>query len=224
MEKERINVTNQIIEYLRRNIEAGEWKKGEKIPSENQLTRELGVSRASVRTAIQHLNGIGALESVHGKGTYLINSDVHSWGNFEDVITVRDCRDIAKVLEFRQILEPEACYLAVKQKGPELVPVLEHYLEEMKQSFGSKQQFVQADLKFHEAIVRSSGNPLLEKSMAQVFRETVDYHEKMNDLFGYQEGLKYHSRILQAVKDRDGLMAKEMMYEHMQSGIDRLNL
>ena len=71
MKLERLNVTNQVIAYLKQNIEDGIWKAGEKIPSENQLTKELGISRASVRTAIQHLAGIGVLESVHGKGTYV---------------------------------------------------------------------------------------------------------------------------------------------------------
>ena len=43
------NITQQVIEYIKDNIESGNWKVGEKIPSENELTAFLGVSRSSVR-------------------------------------------------------------------------------------------------------------------------------------------------------------------------------
>lgn len=218
----RTNITNQIIEYLVQNIEKGAWTEGEKIPSENWLTKELGVSRASVRTAIQHLTGIGVLESIHGKGTYLINGDVKNWNREEDVITLKDCQDIAKVLEFRQILEPEAVFLAVRRGDERLVPELERYLREMKKNMGNKSSFVRADMKFHEAICQASDNPLLFKSLSRVFRETRRYHEKMNDIFGYMEGINYHSQILQAIRIRDDVLAKELMYEHLQNGIEHL--
>lgn len=222
MKTERVNVTNQIIEYLIGNIEKGVWQEGEKIPSENQLTQELGVSRASVRTAIQHLTGIGVLESIHGKGTYLLKSDVKDWNSIEDTITLKDCQDIAKVLEFRQILEPEACFLAVHRGDEKLVPALEKQLKEMKKNMGNKACFVQADMKFHEIICQAADNPLLLKSLTRVFRETKKYHEKMNDIFGYMEGINYHSQILQAIKSRDDVLAKELMYEHLQNGIEQL--
>ena len=65
---ERVNVTEQVIEYLKTNIQRGVWKPGEKIASENELTNILSVSRASVRHAIQQLIAVGVLESYQGKG------------------------------------------------------------------------------------------------------------------------------------------------------------
>ena len=63
--------------YLKEQIDSGAWKAGEKIPSENTLTKELGVSRASVRDAIRYFAGQGVLESRHGKGTFLLT--VAAW-------------------------------------------------------------------------------------------------------------------------------------------------
>ncbi|HIX58377.1 MAG TPA: FadR family transcriptional regulator [Candidatus Blautia gallistercoris] len=222
MKLERVNVTNQVIAYLKKNIEEGAWKVGEKIPSENQLTKELGVSRASVRTAIQHLTGIGVLESVHGKGTYLLDADAESWQSREDMITAKDCEDIEKVLEFRQIVEPEACYLAVLRSRQELIPILEEHLEEMKRNQGNKRRFVSADMEYHKAICKASGNSLLAKTMTRVFKETVRYHEQMNDIFGYREGIRYHTSLLAAIRANDAVLAKELMYEHLQNGKDQL--
>ncbi len=219
---ERINVTNKIIEYLKHGIESGNWQEGEKIPSENQLTKELGVSRASVRTAIQYLTGIGALESVHGKGTYLLNAKAAISGSSTDAITAKDCQDIAKVLEFRRMIEPQACYLAVELGDERLVKQLEKWLGEMKKQMGNKSSFVHADMKFHEAICKASGNPLLVKSMTRVFRETKIYHEKMNVIFGYEEGIRYHTMILDAVRGRDEELARDLMDEHLSNGLRNL--
>lgn len=110
-----VNITDQVIGYLKENIESGEWKVGEKIPSENQMVSELGVSRSSIRTGLQYLIGIGVLKSYQGKGTFLINDQVENWDEAEYKITSEDCMDIYKVLEFRKILEPGACMLAVKR-------------------------------------------------------------------------------------------------------------
>ena len=65
------SVTGKIAHYIRKNIRNGNWTVGEKIPSENQLCEELGVSRVSVRSALQQFIALGILESVHGKGTFV---------------------------------------------------------------------------------------------------------------------------------------------------------
>ena len=149
MRIKKVNVTEQVVEYLKENIEAGNWKVGEKIPSENQMTSTLGVSRSSVRAALQYMIGIGVLESVHGKGTYLINSQVENWEEADNKITSEDCKDIEKVLEFRRILEPDACRLAVERGDSQVVSELEKYLKQMKKYEGERDAFVNADLKFH---------------------------------------------------------------------------
>ena len=52
MKIKTVNITDQVVEYLKENIESGKWNIGEKIPSENQMVMELGVSRSSIRSAL----------------------------------------------------------------------------------------------------------------------------------------------------------------------------
>ena len=97
-----------MVDYLKKNIESGNWTVGEKIPSENQMTEELGVSRSSIRTALQYLIGLGVLESVHGKGTYLINSRVENWDETENKNHIRGLQGILKrYWNSAKILEPD---------------------------------------------------------------------------------------------------------------------
>ena len=128
------NITEQIVNYFKQKIESGEWKVGEKIPSENQLTQMLGVSRASVRSAMNQLIGIGVLESVHGKGTYLLDDQIEDNLGGNSRITAEDCRDVLKVLEFRRIVESEACYMATLYQSDDLIVDLKKCLKTMIES------------------------------------------------------------------------------------------
>lgn len=216
------NITEQIVEYFKENINSGNWVVGEKIPSENQLKETLGVSRASIRTAIQYLVGCGILESRHGKGTFLLDDQIDDRTAGEGKITAEDCKNIEKVLEFRRILESEACYLAAKYATPQLIGELQECLQKMSENEGKREEFVTADIRFHEIISKASRNPLLDKALLKVFEETRKNHSQMNELFGYRDGLYYHTLIMKAIEQGKADEAREVMYEHLQNAINKI--
>lgn len=216
------NITEQIVEYFKENINSGNWIVGEKIPSENQLKETLGVSRASIRTAIQYLVGCGILESQHGKGTFLLDDQIDDRTAGEGKITAEDCKNIEKVLEFRRILESEACYLAAKYATPQLIGELQECLQKMSENEGKREEFVTADIRFHEIISKASRNPLLDKALLKVFEETRKNHSQMNELFGYRDGLYYHTLIMKAIEQGKADEAREVMYEHLQNAINKI--
>ena len=105
---ERVNVTEQVIEYLKTNIQRGVWKPGEKIASENELTNILSVSRASVRHAIQQLIAVGVLESYQGKGTFVKSMPIDFINENFDHLYVN--------AEILQLMEPVNC--RIEFSGP----------------------------------------------------------------------------------------------------------
>ena len=78
--------------------------------------------------------------------------------------------------------------------------------------------------KFHEVISRTSGNPLLEKSLHKVFLESRKNHEQMNEPFGYETGLHYHTEILEAFKNHDAERARDVMEQHLGGSIETLKM
>lgn len=224
MHIEKRNITQQVIEYLKTNIENENWKLGGQIPSENMLAEQLGVSRASIRAAIQQLIAINVLESIHGKGTFVTNNDIYNSSNNTSTITREDCQDISKVLEFRMIVETESCYLAAQNATNEVIENLKKYLMLMIENIGKSKEFVKADILFHEAICIASGNHLLEKSLKEVFKQTAKNHKQINEILGYKDGVYYHTAILKAIEEKDAKSAKKLMRDHLQNTIDRLKL
>lgn len=216
------NVTEQLVAYFIQKIESGEWVVGEKIPSENRLTAELGVSRASVRQAVSQLAGVGVFETVHGKGTFLLDDQVQEAIDNENRITANDCKDVEKVLEFRRIVECEACYIAAQKQTSALLRKLEHYITSMKNNKENTEKFINADIGFHQAICRAAENPLLEKVMNKVFAENRRSQQLTRKAFGYKDGILYHEKILKAMREKNPSAARTAMYEHLQNGIKRI--
>jgi GntR family transcriptional repressor for pyruvate dehydrogenase complex len=220
----KVNITQQVRDYLKENIRNGTWRVGGKIPSENELTAILRVSRLSVRMAIQQLIGVGVLESAHGKGTFVVDNDISGLTRRLSRISQEDCREIQKVLEFREIIEPGTCYYATINATGKSLDRLAKFLADMNANIGNSKEFVQADMRFHEEISKASGNPLLEKSLCEVFRATMRNHELINKIFGFDDGIYYHKLILEAMNNRNAEKAGSFMKKHLQKAVRIMNL
>ncbi len=221
--KVRNHVTEKVINYFIDNIADGNWKVGEKIPSENSLKDTLGVSRSSVRAAIQQFIGLGAMESIKRKGTFLRDDDLtrnklrlHSNSQIDVV-------DALTLLEYRVIIEPEACYRAAQKLTDKNLDNLRRFLEKMRDSIENIKEFVHYDMLFHEEIILSTGNILLIDSFNKVMHQKTSSLEGINETFGFKMGMYYHALILNALETRDADLAKQMMKSHLQKAIDDLH-
>lgn len=223
---EKINrtlVTTQVTDYLRECIVSGKWKLNEKIPSENVLSKELGVSRATLRMAISRFVTLKILKPEQGRGCYLISDAVERLGS--GIAPETSYHDIKAVLEFRLLVEPQGLNWALQQDSKAinlLTTQLEQTLARMKISIGDPELFIHADMDFHKAIAAASGNEVLNDSLCRVFENTGVSHKRMNGLFGFENGLKYHERILNAIKDHDDRRAVRQLERHISVAIDEL--
>lgn len=218
----KASITQQIIEYLKVNIENGTWAVGEKIPSENKLSETLGVSRASVRVAIQQFIALDVLQSIQGKGTFVKTRHIAGVSSNLNAINESNYDDIIQVLEFRRIIESECAYIAAQKASSATINNLKIYLKNMKNSIGQSEEFVKQDMLFHEEICHATGNCLLENCLKEVFQQKTKNHEQMNEAFGYNDGIYYHTLLLDAIETKNFKKARKLMQEHLQQAIDRL--
>ncbi len=209
------NIADQVFEELKKNIETGVWKEGENIPSEIKLTEIYGVSRVSVRNAIQRLVSLGWLETQQGKRTMVKTKQVQDIFN-EDipVFSLKDV-DILKVLEFRKIIEVESAELAAKNATENNIKTLEKYLTEMEKNELDNVVFPMADYNYHVEIARASGNELIQTVVKMLGNTLIRNQNRLNDLLGSTGGLYYHRKIFEAIKSKDPVLARKLMNEHM---------
>ncbi len=222
MSFDRTPIVQQITMYLRDKIESGEWRVGEKISSENTLTQELKVSRHSLRMAIQSLASQGIVESIHGKGTFVLTNQLSLLTSSRNAITSEDFLDVRKVLEFRLAIEPITCFLAAGRIGGDVLAMLDESYHEMQANIGNSEEFVKHDLMFHLEIAKASQNHLLLGALSEVFDKTLRNLELLNVLYGYSDGLYFHKKILKALKEKNAVQARSIMEEHIQKAINSL--
>jgi GntR family transcriptional repressor for pyruvate dehydrogenase complex len=217
----RASVKNQVFEQLRDRIMERAWLPGAKIPSENALAVAFGVSRVSIREALQMLASLGLLETRHGGGTYVREYSGEILFNPLLPMLVLDTFDILHVLEYRKIVERGIVSLVVKRAGNAEIEELEYAFRAMEGHSNDAHAFAQADLGFHLALAKATGNPVVMKVNAVITDILKVSMYGIVGSLGTRDGLYYHRRILDAIKARDGLRAESLMEEHVERTIRR---
>ena len=176
----RISASDQVFETLQSQISSGLWKVGDRLPSEGELAERYGVNRLTVRVALQKLNALGIVETRSGSGTHVIEFDFENYLRMASKFYAQS--DMMKnVTEFRNHMEIECARLACERATEEDLAELERLALEHRRVWMETDgveldvwccRVADADLAFHEQVVRMSHNPLYSYSFA-VAREPI---------------------------------------------------
>lgn len=151
-----VSLAEQVADQLRRRIAEGEFPIGALLPTEHELSRELGVSRNSVREGLRSLVHAGLLGARAGYGTF-----VTATSDLAPALARRLERDrAADVAEVRLVLEREGARLAASRAAPEQIEALTEALA-ARRAAGDGREYAAADLAFHQLLLEASGNLLL---------------------------------------------------------------
>jgi len=221
----RDRIRDQVFEQLKDQVFKGSWQPGSKIPSENELAALLGVSRVSIREGLQKLVTLGVLDTRHGEGTYVkeFSSDIHLNTLFP--LLALDRMNILQVLEYRKFMDTGSVELAVERATEEDLREMEKIYASMVDNAdeaGDIGKFAEADLEFHLAVSKATKNPVFIKVNSIIMDILSVSMEGIVRNLGKSDGLLYHRKILDAIKNRDGEEAKRLMEEHVLITIERL--
>ncbi len=212
-------ITEQVMQYIKDQIAGGVWQLGSRIPSENELSKLLGVSRTSVRAALQRFNVLGILESQHGRGTFVRSDKVYIPSPKAlrlQALTQTDEMTKETFREWRQarnVIEPEIAYYVAESATPELVRKLKRINREQEQLVGQQELFIQKDKEYHMALAEFLGNKLIMQCLESLLsmREMQLF---VNDKFGYMGGIYFHAMITDAISRHNADRARTLMLEH----------
>ena len=212
----RQNVGDFVLEEMKRAISSGEWKPGAKIPSENKLANEMGVSRISVHGAIQKLSSIGVLESRQGEGTFVCDLNGSYYMNAIIPVVMLNKVDVRYMLEFRDILECEGAALAARRGNEREFQELKGNFEKMKKADPFSQECSMLDVEFHFKIAEMTKNPMIIKVMQILKNVILDTMVEISTILKENNALYFHERILHAMENRDEKTASKIMKEHLE--------
>ena len=153
MEEDRYQ---DVCTYVRRLIEQGQLRPGDRLPTERALSQDLGVSRGTVRDGLRLLESMGVLESRQGSGNYLSNhmgqylaQSLHFMLLFGEI-------DYQSINRMRRAIELQSYRIAIQTSTPEQVQGLWRIQEELERTRSAEK-----DEAFHDAIIDLGGDPLM---------------------------------------------------------------
>lgn len=220
-------VSDEIFEQIKNHILSGKLKPGEKLPPERELAINLGVSRPSLREALQKLEAKGFLEQVQGDGTYVKSVTADSFDSFLEEFAKKE-NAIFDLMEIRRILETWAAYVAAERATESEIKQLQEYLNEMKEAKDYGEIGYISDANFHSTISYATHNVLLIHIMNNIYEwiERVSFEVRKNmykDEKSHEELLAQHTAIFNAIKDHKPLSAYNAMNMHMDYIFKELN-
>lgn len=206
-------VADEILDMI---IVKKQFKIGDKLPNETELSALLNVSRTTLREAIKKLVLQDIVEIKRGKGTFVKKDELDNFtlGNL-------NITDLADLLEMRLIIEPMGAYYATKRATDNEIEKIIEYGEIIEQKILNNEDRTDAEQQFHNAIAKASGNSFMEELvpiLSKAINESVilsKQHEKATELT-----LKDHRMIIDFMKDRNAEGAKTAMNLHIIHTID----
>ena len=165
-------ISDTVAGELEKRILEGSLKAGDRLPSERDFAVELGVSRPTLREAIQKLTSKGLLASRHGGGTFVTNQlEAHFSDPWQEMLSGHPTLH-TDLLEFRQMLESQTAYLAAERATNVDIERLDVLYATLESAYESKdlKACIDADVAFHQAIAEAAHNVLMGHMTSSLMR------------------------------------------------------
>ena len=221
MKTERLS--DRIALELDAMIQRGDFKPGERLPAERQLAEQLGVSRPSLREAIQKLASKGILKSRQGGGTFVNRS--LSGDACEELVRRMESKQETwpDVLEIRHALEGTSAYFAALRATDEDREHIRDCYDRMMAAHeaGEAEAEAMADAEFHLAIAEASHNEVLVVIMRSLFRLLqANVQRNLEQLYKlpriFEPLSRQHTNMMNGVLDGDPERARHAAQGHLE--------
>jgi len=204
----RLTYSEQARDVIRGLIFDGTYRPGQRL-KEAELSRDLGISRAPTREAIQALANEGLVEIVPHKGA---------------VVATFDAARVRELYEVREALEVMAARLAAEKASERQLDELRELLKDTANVIeGDESTPYPKDLNFHHHLFRLTGNPRLREMAAEIYAQLRLAMLWSGSAPGRaREAHEEHSAVFEAVRTKDPDGAEKAMRDHVRSGLENM--
>ncbi|SDS75369.1 DNA-binding transcriptional regulator, FadR family [Pseudarthrobacter equi] len=224
----RKSLVGVVADELLDRIIDGEFPPGSTVPGEHELSARHEVSRMTVREAMKTLQAQQILSVERGRGTFV--NPLNRWTSLEAVLRAasegkNEAEASVQLIELRRMLETGACELAAGRISEVDTESLFAYIAAMKaaHAINDVTSFVEADLAFHDVILRASGNVFVSVLFEPLHRVLEKRRAETSAVPAIQEhAIGHHQNIAEALQSGDATRSRLAMDAHMQQTLDDL--
>jgi GntR family transcriptional repressor for pyruvate dehydrogenase complex len=216
---------NKVLESLYEMITSERLRPGERLPSQDELARQFGVSRNTLREAIHKLSAMGLLKARQGIGTTVEPVSPASYLSTLEGHLLLDPMSVREFIEARISLERTVVRLAVTRGSRRDLKSLRSIVARQKKAFRENdlKEFTRQDVAFHMDLARVSGNRVLVKVLHAVWGMLNAFISEVSQLPGaVEDAIRFHSEIVSAVAAKKADQAEEKMLHHLLDVVSRI--
>jgi DNA-binding FadR family transcriptional regulator len=219
----RQSLFKEVAEIVSRRITSGEFPKNAYLPPERELCKAFGVSRTVVREAIKSLESYGLVQVERGKGVLVIDGQEKHLSRSIKRLVEQKGYMVQHLMEFRHILEVAIAGLAADRRTQANLAAMKRWLKIMQEKPGEPAGYVDADVEFHNELVRASQNPtllILLEPISDLLRDS-----RIASYSGIRRvslRTKQHEEILRMIEERNAEGARLAMAKHLSDTVSDL--
>ena len=214
-----VNLKEKVYCVLQQRLVTGQLPPGSRI-SELALSRQMGVSRAPVREAVNQLVSEGLLEHVRNAGPRVRKLDQT---DVLDLFQLREWLECPSAGEAARSVD-DAHLIELEQACNDVRDVARQYRrsEDGTLAWSLHYRVMMADLAFHMTLIRACGNRRVLRFVEgqHILSQIYGFVSERHDLRSLARLYREHSRILRAVRSREAEAARHYMEEHIRRGRD----
>jgi DNA-binding FadR family transcriptional regulator len=217
----KTSLVDEVITVIRKMLREDGWSPGTKLPSEQELARQLGVGRSTVREALRVLGHLGIVEAKSGLGTFVVDHSItrgHEYPQSPELLQ--------ELYEFRRAIEVPAARLAAERRTASQIKAITGAWRACEEAVrkDSADEFARLDFLFHLSIIQVSGNRFYCQAyepLEAAFRKNVNLILALGPL---RSMLHFHDKLIAAIKRGDPDAAERAVNENFMETDVRLRL
>ncbi|MEV6105108.1 FadR/GntR family transcriptional regulator [Streptomyces sp. NPDC051940] len=222
-----VRLADRVAAVLAEEIESGRLSEGDKLPTEVELVKQLGVSRTVIREAVSRLRNAGLVEPRQGRGVFVLPRRTRPLDLETDAGATGTKAKVLQIVEVRSPMEGEAAHLAATRATASDLARMRKALDAIDAAVAAGGDGVAEDLAFHRSIAESTGNAIMVSTVRYLgevshagIRITRANEARRGDFF--EAVREEHHAILAAIEQRDPKAARAAARRHMEHAAARL--
>lgn len=224
-EQKAPNMPARIYSDILNRIIEGEYKEGERLPTEHMLAERFATSRPTVREALAQLRADGIIATRHGSGTTVMrrpDPDVRRFAPLETLSDIRRC------YEYRVVVEAGAASLAAQKAEDEDIAAIRREWDNLQTIIETSGIGAKDDFAFHMAVARASKNQFFITALSGI-QEQMVFSMNLSRNLSLVKSIERqrlvqqeHLEVLEAIQARDAERASTAMRAHLERAVNRM--
>lgn len=220
-----LSTNGKVVLALREGILSGTYAVGSLLPPEDELIRQLEVSRVSLREGIKQLEALGWLRIERGNGTRVVQPGFSVMENTVDFLARFEILRFEHLHQLRRVIEIENAQDVAKISTPGMVSKLREANERIAHNHTRPEGYVDADVAFHDLLLEYSPNPLFPRLMAG-FRKYLLLSRRLSFAgpSAVLETVAAHDQVITGIERHDVDGVRRSMDDHLRITQDQIRL